>query len=241
MIREATKQDFINLPIKNCAVRIESLYRAYGLEVPFVRFYSDGEGTIASIMDGCCILHSSHRLTEEWLAFLYMLPDIKQLYTDSSIGEQVVKAFNLPHKTGVVMRLDKLSGDNRMLLQPPLQLLYQLLSSVFADYVSFDSWYVDISHRLRHNCCRIATITKDERPVACIMTIAEGKEAAVIGGVATDKAYRKQGLAQQCMETILATLIQTTVFISPVDAYAQQYYTRFGFVDSECWMEIDFT
>ncbi len=241
MIYQATEQDFENIPLKNCAIRIESLKLAYGLHTSFLRFYADGEGRLASIMDGYVIFYSPDGLPEEWESFFRLLPDIQTLYTDEETGRKIVKLFDLPYKSGDVMRLTKERGVTTALETPALEPLYDLLKRVFPEYTPFNSWYVDISHRLRHNNCRIATILHNKQPIACAMTIAEGSSAVIIGGVATDKAYRGQGLAQQCIEKLLAAIAQKTVFIAPVDDYAERYYTRFGFTVCEKRMEIDFT
>ncbi len=241
MIYKATEQDFIDLPLKNCAIRIESLKCAYGFDTSFLHFFADGKGCLASLMDGYCIFHSPHGLTDEWQAFFRLLPDIKTLYTDEISGRNIVKAFNLPYKSGSVMRLNKGSATVKQLPVPSLRLVYDLLKRVFVEYTPFDSWYVDVSHRIRHGCCRISTIQRHDLPVACAMTVAETESAVIIGGVATDATHRGQGLAQECIDALLAAIPQETVFIAPVDAYAQRYYERFGFVVCEQRMEIDFT
>ncbi len=242
MIRKAIASDFLNLPTKNCAVRIESLYRAYGLDTNFLQFYTDGIGGIASLMDGCCFLHLTNDISEEWMAFLHLLPNLKTLYTDETIGAQVVKVFGFSHKITPVMRLKKqMLTSVQSLEAPPLQPLYHLLKHVFVEYTPFDSWYVDISHRIRHNNCHIASVIRNEQPIACAMTVAEAKHAVIIGGVATDEAYRQQGLAQQCIEQLLSAIPQQTIFIVPINDYARRYYERFGFTVYEQQMEIDFS
>ena len=96
--------------------------------------------------------------------------------------------------------------------------LYPLLSACFSEGLpSFDGWYADVSHRLRHGCCRIAVVHENGRPVACAMTTAEGGGAALIGAVATHPDFRGRGYASACVAYLTALLQQERrqVFLSP--------------------------
>ena len=57
MIRTAVESDFAVLPRDECAIRIHSLKKAYGLDVPFIRYYADDCGNLLSVMDGAGVLY----------------------------------------------------------------------------------------------------------------------------------------------------------------------------------------
>ncbi len=239
MIRLATEQDFVNVPMTECSLRICALKNAYGLNVPFIRYYADGEGTLAAVMDGFCMVYSSCSINEEWLVFLRMLPDVLTIHTNRCVGESCVKAYNLPYKSGLVMRLDKPTTNIiEGISSPPLGKVYDLLSSVFHTYPSFDGWYVDVSHRIRHGCCHIACVVQNDTVVSCAMSVAETADVALIGGVATQIAYRHRGMAKQCITRLIASLPQSTLFIAPNSDEMAGYYNKIGFTPCDEWVEI---
>lgn len=60
----------------------------------------------------------------------------------------------------------------------------------------FDSWYVDISHRIRHNS---AFLLREDCGVAfCLL----GDLNALINGIAVDAKYRKKGIGKRLIENI---------------------------------------
>ncbi len=240
MIRAAIEQDFANLPINECTTRILGLKNAYGLSVSFLRFYADGEGSIASVIDGFCVFHSPARPTEEWLTFLRIVPDVQCIHTNEITCELIVKSFGLSAEKGLVMRLEKAQGSVIALETPQLQqLYYTLLQDVFSAVIPpFEGWYVDISHRVRHGVCHIAVKQVDGRPVSCAMTVAETDTAALVGYVATKASYRGRGYASDCINTLLRALPQSTVYISPNSMQAKTIYEKCGFSADAQWMEI---
>ncbi len=241
MIYEATEMDFAAVPVTECSTRICALKQAYGLSVPFIRYYADGAGTLAAVMDGFCVVDCPTILTDEWLAFLPVLSDVHTVHTDIQNGNLLVKQYDLTAKSGVVMRLDRelpLLAERRE--QPSLRAVYTLLETIFPPFVPFDGWYVDASHRVRHGLCHIATTQDNGKPISCAMTVAESADAAIIGGVATAPSRRRLGLAQHCINDLLRQLPQKTVFISPNNTQARAYYERFGFEPCGEWAEITF-
>ena len=66
MIRTAVDSDFTAMPGGDeCAIRIHSLKNAYGLDVPFIRYYADDCGGLLSVMDGAAVLSYTEN-REEW-------------------------------------------------------------------------------------------------------------------------------------------------------------------------------
>ena len=59
MIRLAQKADFPRDVSNEVLVRIDGLRLTYGLDVPFVRYYTDGEGALLAVMDGVGIFHAT--------------------------------------------------------------------------------------------------------------------------------------------------------------------------------------
>ena len=158
---------------------------------------------------------------------------------DDEIGAVIAHACQKPMKCGVLMMRENMSSCIALQQkEPSIRDVYKHLASVFTDFPAFDGWYVDVSHRMRHGCCHIATIEDGDDIVSTALTVSETENAALIGGVATSFTHRKKGYATQCIKTLLSTLPQKIVYIAPVDADAQRLYQSLGFAAHDTWSEI---
>ena len=242
MIRRAKEADFIRPITTESDVRIDALKRAYGLDVPFIQYFADDEGTIASIMDGFCVVSSAQALNEEWIAFLLMHADIRTIHADEAMVAVIASAIGTSFNKGVVMRLLNVLSESTLHKFGPnevsLRALYALLDDVFDEFSPFEGWYVDVSHRVRHGCCRMVTESVQGRLIGSAMTIAETDTAALIGGVATLLEYRRRGVATRCITQLLNSLPQKTIFIAPSDERSARLYQKLGFVPDGIWAEL---
>ena len=146
------------LPETEAGIRIAGLLEAYGPDCPFVRFWQADEGGLVALLDGMAVAeHSMQMDREELYLFLSMQPEIRSVRTDAAFAVILAQRWGTTAKTGSVMRLERdLPPDDRV--QPPAspRSVYPLLAQCFEDGLSaFDSWYVDVSHRLRHGCCHL--------------------------------------------------------------------------------------
>ena len=57
------------------------------------------------------------------------------------------------------------------------------------------NWYVELSHKLRHNTCHAEAVRVNNRLVSAALTAAESETAAVIGMVSTLPGFRGNGFA----------------------------------------------
>lgn len=96
-----------------------------------------------------------------------------------------------------------------VLVSPTPREVYPLLCACFGDTLPpFESWYADVSHRLRHGHCRLVGIRAGETLAACAMTTAEcppdlraGRPSRAPEGVA---AGRLKGSASEWSESSAA-------------------------------------
>ncbi len=242
MIRLANERDFDRESKSESELRICALARAYGICVPFIQFFADEEGSLASIMDGVCTFYCVSLPNDEWCAFLQMHSDIKMIHTDGKIGTVLAEKWQCSLRNGPVMRLDKVSSDTTLQIfrenDASLREVYRLLSAVFDELPPFEGWYVDTSHRVRHGCCHIAAEGDDGRLVSVAMTVAEIEDIALIGGVATLPCHRGQGAASRCIRRLIDTLTQRSILIAPSDENSAMLYSKLGFVPWGTWAEL---
>lgn len=240
MIRLADEHDFTFPADTECAVRIHSLYRIYGCHVPFLRFYTDGEGTILSLMDGVGILFAPQSIDDEWLAFLAFQQDITRLHTDDSTAHRLETTADWESSVGTVLKYGGVNrvGESDICDSPYLPDVYALLATNFPNMAPFEAWYVDYSHRVRHGFCHVAAVMDNDKPVSVATTVAETDTAVILGQVATDKAYRRRGYAAKCLASLIYRCQGRQLYILPVDEYAEKLYISLGFHRIGRWAEL---
>lgn len=215
-------------PDSVCAVRWLSAYDNYAA-YPFARFWQDGEGRYASLLDGTMVF-VGETVTDEWLTFMAMQPMLSAVIADGRVGEAIARALDRPCSSVDAMKRTSVTGAGYKPI-PPKE-AFALLKEVFAgDLPPFDVWYADVSHRMRHAGCVIGGVMRDGRCVCSAMTTAETVDGAVIGAVATHPDHRRQGLAGQTVADLAAALQQADkqVYICPKHEAARRLYETIGF------------
>lgn len=243
MIRIATENDFIREITCESELRICSLMRAYGLNVPFIQFFADDNGAIASIMDGVCTLFCPELPNDEWCAFLQMHPDVFLIHTSGETGAFLAETLHCRHESGKVMCLENVLSKTALqtdgTAEASVREIYAVLSAVFSDFSSFDGWYVDASHRVRHGCCHYAVERLDGNVSSVAMTVAEAENCALIGCVATLPNFRGRGAATRCITCLIDSLAASKIYIAPSDEYSASLYKKIGFVTCGTWAELN--
>ena len=239
MIRKAIEPDFCVMADDECAIRIHSLKRAYGLYVPFIRYYSDACGGLLSIMDGVGVLCCTENV-DEWLVFITMNPEIIRLHCSASVGRRLVESGEWQGGEGVVLKYAGGCDVQPSIVceNPYLPHVHALLSECFDDMPALDAWYPDVSHRIRHNCAKIATIYNGEKAVSTAMTVAEIESAAIIGQVATYRDFRSRGYAKTCINSLVSRCKGKELYILPATDFARTLYENMGFSPIGEWMEL---
>lgn len=204
---------------------------AYGTNAVFAPFYTDGRGGVASVLDGYCILTGDFADMDEWAIFLSMHQDIHTVSATHSVANRLGAVL---HKTPLyreVMQWKTLQTiATESVKTPTPREIYPVLSTVFKDTLQpFDGWYVDVSHRLRHEICHVAGVYDADTLVSTAMTVAESENAVVIGSVATLPNYRKRGYAAQCIYALIHNCKPKTIFIQPKNDAAKGLYEKLGF------------
>lgn len=241
MIRRATSEEIPVTGTDECLIRIASLKNTYGWDAPFIQFFTDGSGGLLSIMDGVAILHVSE-LTEEWQIFLEMNPDIHTLHCSGVVGRILTESACWQGRVGEVMHYNRSAPNNSppdVCAQPYLPDVYALLERHFPGISSLNYWYPDASHRMRHGCCHIGCILRDNRVVSTAMTVAETPSEAIIGQVATDPAFRRQGMAVTCVNAVISQCKGKELYILPIHEKAMRLYQKLGFVTCGTWAELE--
>ncbi len=97
-----------------------------------------------------------------------------------------------------------------------------------------------MSHRIRHGGATAVGYEKEEKIIACAMTVAETEHAAIIGAVAVLPEYQRQGIGTSIVQSLLHRCMekyQKHIYVYCNSKENALFYRTMGFTDSGVWAE----
>ena len=182
--------------------RTVGYYNTYGTEQNAVSFYAQEVGGRCTGVLSDAFRQGSLTVTDdadfaEWTEFIRFLGLDTLLCDRNTAGKMEL----LPNKNGFVMRYfgaeqidkqDTFDADN-----PDFSFrdVYTLLQSCGFTLGDFDSWFADFALRVRRKTADVRMAVRDGVPVSTASALFQSDRAVYLGAVATDPAFRGQGLA----------------------------------------------
>ena len=83
---------------------------------------------------------------------------------------------------------------------------------------------------------------KEEKIIACAMTVAETEHAAIIGAVAVLPEYQRQGIGTSVVQSLLYHCMakyQKHIYVYCNSKENALFYRTMGFTDSGVWAELE--
>ncbi len=232
------------------ACRIISLYLSYDPKLVFVDYWlisnqsGDFCGAIARNGSVFIVFLRDDSCVSEVSSFIRVAGATSVLCSDKYPLELPV--FN-SFCGSVLMRnkpFDEINNGSDYYI-PSIRSAYNLISSCADDNFtppSFDDFYVDVNHKLRHNTMRMYGIRAGDRLAAVAMTVAECNSGAVLGAVACSAEFRKHGYGSNIVKFLTDKLISEgkTVFLHRAENANAVFYEKLGFVEIDKWREYYF-
>ena len=172
--------------------KIMAAYLAYGAEYDFCKFYSCGDGTV-HIYNSSMVVDGNIDISDLEM-FIEMTKPIN-IEVSSDAALQANDKYNLLHRTLFhVKSRDNDIAFNSVKVNTCTDECYQILKESFENMGSFDEWYVDINHRIRHNVADLylfdsTTITKQFNINGFVF----------LSHIATSASSRGQGTARRLL------------------------------------------
>lgn len=217
------------------SVRILSLLNAYGCKYPFARFYrqiddNDCVTAIFSVLDKDITLSFNSNLAdkEEIIQFISVIGYDTLLCSDEL-------HIDTSFESGVVMKSNKkieVQCDYTEIDQYPY--LFDLYNFVDYDGNSFDSWYVDISHRIRHNTAKAVTLNIDDEIISSAIFSSIYENDAIITAVKTNPKFRKMGYGSALVSSMCCDITGDVYLMREKDKN-ESFYKKLGFENIGNW------
>lgn len=214
--------EFSALPEKGVEVqKIRALFDAYGTKYDFCRFYRQGNSYI-SVLDGSFVLCTDSTADFEEIADFLHMQGFSDVFCSKAAGKSLSDKLECSF---TIVNLMKFSGglpcaefDD----DPSLSDVYKIVSDGFD--IEFESWYLDMSHRVRHGISKCCVL--DGKAALVVQHNINGE--ALLSQVASLKAHRGEGLAKKLVTSVSASLAPSEVYIVCEDELIG-FYEKCGF------------
>lgn len=240
MIKKTEQEDEIYSFIKDdiYSLRIKSLLKAYGMSYDFVSFYCcyDMNSNIIAIISrldndftvSCLKLNKE---TEEEISAFIETVGYESVLTDDSIN-----LFNGKFEYGEVMESVKKSEfslpDGAEIDEYPK--LMDIFDLENYDNWNFDAWYVDLNHRIRHNCAKAYALCVDEEIASSAVFSSIYNHNAILSSVLTKAEFRGNGYATALVSHMICD-VKGTVYLMRENNKNESFYKKLGFVNTGIW------
>lgn len=229
------------------ACRIISLYKSYRPDLAFVDYWLlmgdrlNYTGAIARSGSAFVLYLTPDSDLEEVSSFM-RVSGASAILCD---GSYKLDFFGREPSKGVIMSRTESFDDidpNARIVQPDIREAYYLIvrcsDKNFTPPV-FEDFYVDVNHKLRHDAMRMVGLAEGRRLVSVAMTVAESDEAAVLGALACDPAYRKKGYGSTLIKTLCNSVIGEgkAVYLHRAQNANEAFYRKLGFTEYGSWNE----
>lgn len=223
--------------------RISSLYNTYDYRLPFVDYW-------IQVDDNKCVSIIA-RLETSFILLLTDLSDMEEI--SSFIRVSGAASIICDGKYEIDCALTRMEGpilSSRVIMdnpqkaevtEPTVKEVYSLISKCASKNFavpSYESFALDVGHKLNKNTVRIYGI-KDSELISCIMTLAESSDSAVLGALATDPDYRNKGYGAFLIKYINNVLVKEgrAVFLHRAPDENIEFYNKLGFDLYGKWAE----
>ncbi|MCM1024603.1 MAG: GNAT family N-acetyltransferase [Prevotella sp.] len=177
--------------------KILATFSAYGGKYDFCRFYSCGSyGGVIHIYNTNMVIDGNIN-PEELKMFIDMTKPVA-IEVKSDVALQLCSAYDLKHRTLFHVKSGKNDVDfERVKVNCCTDRCFEILNESFDNMLSYDDWYVDISHRIRHGVSKLylydsTTITQQFNINGFIF----------LSHIATAKSQRGRGTARSLLRLL---------------------------------------
>ncbi len=229
MIQRVTDQSqLFKLPLKGIEPqKIRALFYAYGMQYDFCRFYEQDDACFVALFGGSAVIGGDSVNYRELADFL-VFSGVVDIFCSVTAGEALQKCLAMKREIVNLMRFCGTALPAEVNSGPALSEVYEIISKSFD--IEFESWYLDMSHRVRHGVAKCFTI---ENSAACVLQHDINGEA-LISQVATLVESRGNGYARRLIHEVCRRCKGSEVYVICEDMLLD-FYEKLGFVKcGEC-------
>lgn len=214
--------------------KIASIARAYGFDKGSACFWVDTKSdTVFCQSDDLMIISGTVLNIEETQEFL------------RAVGPKAVmcavrnaEALSLPvSESGDILK-KQLENSEEKPFDPysvNIREIYGLLEEVgMVD--EFEPFYLDFSHKLRHNSALAVTEHRGSELVGCAVVSSISNGSAILSSVAVNHNCRREGIGTQLVRRIESYFPSKTMYVFREKDKHTEFYKGLGYVKADTWV-----
>lgn len=214
-------------------VKILSLLQSYGIKYNFATFYrqviDDKVTAIMSRLDNDFTLSFVDGFDNAELVHFFCVSGFSTVTCDEGFE------FGAKHSEGIVMSCtSKRESTMEGATIDEYPKLMDLFNFVDYDNQDFKSWYVDISHRVRHGTAKAYTLNVNDTIISSGILSSIIDDYSILTGVRTDDEFRGMGYGT-CLVTNICADVNGTVYIMRDKDLNESFYKKLGFENIGKW------
>ncbi len=220
--------------------RIQALLAAYGNSYDFCRLYLQEEsGALLACLDDSAILYAPNGVAPEELAGCLEMTKASSLLADAAEAEGLLPFLpSADARTGKIMgkRASYATPSDQLVKAdtlPALHKVHRLIEQGFGETGTFDNWYCDISHRIRHGVGQAFLY----RELACAVA-AEWGDRVLLSQIAVSPACRGSGYGSAMLQAVEACYAEKEIAIYSRNSGTDVFYRKLGFAPIGRWLEL---
>lgn len=201
------------------ALLIYERFLCYGIKYDFCRFFKAADCVLNELYQSY-VIYGDADLDE--LAQFFSFCAFKEIVCSYDVGRALSDKLQLCRRSDVnLMRFGGIGVPYEIEKNVALDEFYKILKTGFE--IDFESWYLETSHRIRHNISRLRRL---ENSVLAIQYDMYG--SALISQVATAPESRGKGDASRLILSVCSELAPSEVYLLCEDKLVD-FYKRIGF------------
>ncbi len=226
--RIISEDDLLMLPKSGIeAQKIRALLKAYGTNYDFCSFYKSDEFILARFYDEfvICEYGKADNIKLDELCEFLTFSGFSKIFCSENVAVVLKGDLSLNCKKLNLMKFcgkaPEVCGNYTEL---SLTEAYDILKTSFE--INFESWYLDMSHRIRHG---ISKLYGNDSSVLAVQHDLCGE--ALLSQIATIPEKRGQGKASELILSVCKMLCKSKIFLLCEDKNLS-FYRKLGFIQS---------
>lgn len=229
--------------------RIYSLYKCYDYNLPFVDFW-------LQVKDNVCV-SAIGRLGTQFIVQLTDLSDLEEISSFLRVAgatsvlcdnKYTLELYPQNDNTGAILKFFgepyEIEEDYQICI-PTIKEAYELLvlcKEEGFEAPDYESFNLDVSHKLRHNAIRLVGLRENGILKSVAMTVAETENDAVLGAVASHPDCRQKGYGSFLVKSLTNKLLEEnkSIYLHRAIDKNISFYSNLGYKVQGKWCEYYF-
>ena len=235
--QDQSKRDLLDLCRQSpFGCKIAAIALAYGFDKRFSMFWMDDAREAAyCLVDDTMIISGTVVQPAEAASFVRLSGAKTLIGAIRNLERMGLK----PLTTGAIVQKDirrHLSPPPAM-EDAPIREMYRLLEDAGLLKDEFEAFYLDLSHRLRHQIAQVVTKYVEGKLVGCGVISAITPGTAILSALAVEKSFRKKGYGKELLARAEELLNGKTLFVFTDSPENTRFYQSRGFRRLDTWVE----